>query len=192
MEDLDFLAELNADVEVMRHVSGRAFRRSETEAGWARRLGPRSDVDQGLGYWVGTVASQPIGWWGVGHTATRPSAGELGFRLRATHWRQGFGSEGARMVLRHAFEDCALDRVWAGTVTANTASRRTLSAVRMTQVDEPVPGVLTYEVTRPEWVRGGGEDDLAAASPGTGHPVGEAFPDEAVRYDDPDARPRPA
>ncbi|HEV2796541.1 MAG TPA: hypothetical protein VGV65_02895 [Nocardioides sp.] len=37
-----------------------------------------------------------------------------------------------------------------------------------------------------------GEDDPAEGSPGTGHPVGEAFPDEAVRYDDPDARPRSA
>ena len=35
-----------------------------------------------------------------------------------------------------------------------------------------------------------GEDDPAQGSPGTGHPVGEAFPDEAVRYDDPDERPR--
>lgn len=35
-----------------------------------------------------------------------------------------------------------------------------------------------------------GEDDPAQGSPGTPHPVGEGFPDEAVRYDDPDARPR--
>ena len=37
-----------------------------------------------------------------------------------------------------------------------------------------------------------GEDDPAQGSPRTGHPVGEAFPDEAVRYDDPDTRPRSA
>ena len=35
-----------------------------------------------------------------------------------------------------------------------------------------------------------GEYDPAEGSPGTGHPTGEDFPDEAVRYDDPDARPR--
>lgn len=35
-----------------------------------------------------------------------------------------------------------------------------------------------------------GDYDPAQGSPGSQHPTGEAFPDEAVRYDDPDARPR--
>jgi len=32
--------------------------------------------------------------------------------------------------------------------------------------------------------------DPAQGSPGGGHPTGEDYPDEAVRYDDPDSRPR--
>jgi hypothetical protein len=35
-----------------------------------------------------------------------------------------------------------------------------------------------------------GEYDPAEGSPRPAHPVGEDFPDEAVRYDDPDERPR--
>ena len=35
-----------------------------------------------------------------------------------------------------------------------------------------------------------GDYDPAEGSPGTGHPTGEEFPDEAVRYDEPDERPR--
>jgi hypothetical protein len=35
-----------------------------------------------------------------------------------------------------------------------------------------------------------GDYDAAQGSPGPGHPPGEDFPDEAVRYDDPDERPR--
>ena len=35
-----------------------------------------------------------------------------------------------------------------------------------------------------------GDYDPAEGSPGTAHPTGEAFPDEAVRYDDPEGRPR--
>jgi hypothetical protein len=35
-----------------------------------------------------------------------------------------------------------------------------------------------------------GDYDPAEGSPGAGHPTGEDFPDEAVRYDDPDGRPR--
>jgi hypothetical protein len=36
----------------------------------------------------------------------------------------------------------------------------------------------------------GGDYDPAEGSPGTAHPTGEGFPDEAVSYDDPDERPR--
>ena len=35
-----------------------------------------------------------------------------------------------------------------------------------------------------------GDYDPAEGSPGDAHPTGEDFPDEAVRYDDPDERPR--
>ena len=36
-----------------------------------------------------------------------------------------------------------------------------------------------------------GEDDPSLGSPGQAHPVGEDFPHEAVRYDDPDRRRNP-
>lgn len=35
-----------------------------------------------------------------------------------------------------------------------------------------------------------GDYDPAQGSPRPQHPTGEAFPDEAVRYDDPEERPR--
>jgi hypothetical protein len=35
-----------------------------------------------------------------------------------------------------------------------------------------------------------GDYDPAQGSPGTAHPTGEPFPEEAVRYDDPEQRPR--
>ncbi len=35
-----------------------------------------------------------------------------------------------------------------------------------------------------------GEYDPAEGSAGGAHPVGEDYPDEAVRYDDPEQRPR--
>lgn len=149
--DLDILARLNADAEVMAHISGRPATRAETEEEWARRLGPRSDVERGLGYWIGLTSGQPIGWWGLGVTASDPRSGELGFRLCSEHWRQGWGSAGARTLLAHAFTALGLTRVWAGTTDANTASRRTLAGVGLVQTDEPWPGVLTYEATRDRW-----------------------------------------
>lgn len=155
LADLDFFADLNSDMAVMAHITGRPSPRSETEEEWARRLGPRSATEKGLGYWVGWVGAQPIGWWGLGHTSSEPFAGELGFRILSLHWRQGFGKEGARVLLGHAFGDHALARVWAGTTIANTASRRTLESAGLRHVAEPFPGVLTYEVTRTDWLRKG-------------------------------------
>lgn len=152
MGDLDFFARLNSDIDVMAHVSGRPARRSETQGEWDRRLGPRSDVENGLGYWVGWVEKQPIGWWGLGRTESATPAGELGFRLCSTHWRRGFGAEGARILLGHGFGDRALARIWAGTTVANTASRKTLESVGLRQTEEPFPGVLTYEITYTEWL----------------------------------------
>ncbi|MCH1868797.1 hypothetical protein [Nocardioides sp. CFH 31398] len=53
---------------------------------------------------------------------------------------------------------------------------------------------LEQETSDDEGAAAAGEYDPAQGSPGAeqpaGHPVGEDFPDEAVRYDDPEERPR--
>jgi RimJ/RimL family protein N-acetyltransferase len=152
-DDLDFLAALNSDPEVMAHISGGPATRLQTEKEWSRRLGERTAVEAGLGYWIGSVDGEPIGWWGLGHTATEPDAGELGFRLSRAHWRRGLATEGAYAVLRHAFVDRAVLRVWAGTSTANLGSRRTLAAAGLACTGEPFPGVRTYDVTAAAWRR---------------------------------------
>jgi RimJ/RimL family protein N-acetyltransferase len=150
-DDLDFLAALSSDPEVMAHVSSGPATRSQTENEWSRRLGERSAVEAGLGNWIGHVGGEPIGWWGLGRTDAEPGAGELGFRVSRAHWRRGLATEGVHALLRHAFVDCGVVRVWAGTSTANVGSRRTLAAAGLTCTDEPFRGVLTYEVSRDGW-----------------------------------------
>jgi RimJ/RimL family protein N-acetyltransferase len=150
-DDIGFLAALNRDPRVMVHVAGGVASRAQTEAEWERRLGVRCSPDDGLGYWIGSVAEEPVGWWGLGHAAEKPGTGELGFRLLPAHWRQGLATEGAYALLHHAFVDREVGRAWAGTSAANTGSRRTLAAAGLSCTDEPFPGVLTYEVTARVW-----------------------------------------
>ena len=47
-------------------------------------------------------------------------------------------------MVEHGFTATDVTRIWAGTVTSNTASRATLSRLGMECTDEPLPGVLTY------------------------------------------------
>jgi hypothetical protein len=60
-EHLEWEVELDSDPEVMRFLSGRASTREEVEAGHARRMAIAQKVD-GLGFWVGLVDDEFVGW----------------------------------------------------------------------------------------------------------------------------------
>jgi RimJ/RimL family protein N-acetyltransferase len=57
---------------------------------------------------------------------------EVGWRLSADHWGQGLATEGAREMVRHAFEVLGLDEVVSFTVPANLGSRRVMEKIGMT------------------------------------------------------------
>lgn len=168
-EHLDDEAELDADPEVMRYLgNGRARSRAEVYQLHRRRIQVASVVP-GLGFWVGFVDDQFVGWW-ILEPPERddqgPIAGqaELGYRILRRFWRQGLAAEGARELIRHGFTDLGLTRIFAETMTINTASRATMNAVGMTYVrtfhadwDESIPGAqhgeVEYAITRSEWLR---------------------------------------
>ena len=49
---------------------------------------------------------------------------ELGYWLGVPYWGRGLIPEAAREMLRHAFEDLKLERVWCGYYEGNDKSRR--------------------------------------------------------------------
>lgn len=166
-EHLEDEIELDADPEVMRYITGRARDRAEVEALHRRRLAAAERV-AGLGFWAGLVDGRFVGWW-ILEPPTRADQGpvegqaELGYRLLRRHWRQGLAGEGARELVRHAFEDLRLSRVFAETMAVNTASRATMTAIGMRYVrtfhpewEEPLPGShlgeVEYEITREQWL----------------------------------------
>ena len=87
---------------------------------------------------------------------------ELGFCLAVPCWGRGIVPEAAREVLRHAFDDLDLKRVWCGYYDGNEKSRRVQEKLgfRYVRTTEDVPVPLLGEtrighancMTKEEWL----------------------------------------
>lgn len=68
----------------------------------------------------------PVGSIGLHRNdlAKKEDEAELGYWLGVPYWGQGLVPEAAREVLRHAFEDLQLARVWCGYYDGNEKSKR--------------------------------------------------------------------
>lgn len=162
--------EADSDPEVMRYITGRALPRAEVEQGHRRRLAAGRKVP-GMGYWVGIIDDELVGWWILQppHGPDQPQvAGEadLGYRLLRRHWRKGYASEGARELIRYGFADLGLNRIFAQTMAVNVASRATMQSAGLRfargftsaePYDDPIDGAeqgeVEYEITRATWQR---------------------------------------
>ncbi|MGH3097134.1 MAG: GNAT family N-acetyltransferase [Streptosporangiales bacterium] len=168
---LEHEVELDSDPEVMRYLGdGKPRSRAEVEEAHRRRIALAGRVP-GLGFWVGFVDGDLVGWW-ILEPPERADRGPvegragLGYRLLRRHWRKGLASEGARELIRHGFEDLGLTRINALTMAVNAASRATMASVGMTYVrtfhvdwDDPIPGTehgeVEYAITKDQWLAGG-------------------------------------
>jgi RimJ/RimL family protein N-acetyltransferase len=165
-DDLADIAALHGDPEVMRFIDdGRPVPREvvrDRDLGWLT-----ADYGPGRGYWIAVERDTGlvIGWFGLRPLPDRPEVLELGYRLRRHAWGRGLATEGARLLLRHAFQSGAA-RVFATTMTVNQASRRVMVKAGLTwqrtfQLDWPEPiagsehGDVEYAVTADDWLDGG-------------------------------------
>ena len=68
---------------------------------------------------------------------------ELGYWIGVPHWGRGYVPEAARALLRHAFEELKLARVWCGYYEGNARSRRVQEKLgfqyQWTSENVPVP-----------------------------------------------------
>jgi RimJ/RimL family protein N-acetyltransferase len=67
---------------------------------------------------------KPIGMTGI--SWLEPEAPELGYWLGVEHWGQGFGTEAARAVIDHFFQELAFEQLFSGARVANPSSRNIL------------------------------------------------------------------
>jgi RimJ/RimL family protein N-acetyltransferase len=165
-DDVDNLFNLNGDPEVMRYLTG-------------GRPTPREEIrDQIIPFHLTCYARMDrLGTWAAESTDTgeflgwfhfRPGSDgditniDLGYRLRRSTWNNGYATEGSRALISMGFTDLGVERVFAHTMTVNTASRRVmekcgLTLVRTTPyegadaIEGAERGEVEYALTKPAW-----------------------------------------
>jgi [ribosomal protein S5]-alanine N-acetyltransferase len=123
-----------ADPEVMRYVGHGAHRTMSETASALRTYG---DVLQRRGYSFLAVVERSGGAL-VGDGGLHPLAGlgpdvELGYTLARSAWGRGYATELGRALVDYAFETMGVPRVVAQVEPANTASRRVLEKLGMSE-----------------------------------------------------------
>jgi RimJ/RimL family protein N-acetyltransferase len=162
-QDVDHLLDLNSDPEVMRYINGgKPTSREEIQDRIIPfHLGVYEQSDR-FGTWA--AEARPTGEF-LGWFHFRPGPGEgidLGYRLRRAAWNKGYATEGSRALIRKGFTELGVQRVFAHTMTVNTASRRVMEKSGLVFV-RTIPyqwhdviegsehGEVEYALTKAEW-----------------------------------------
>ncbi|MEU7830528.1 GNAT family protein [Nonomuraea sp. NPDC049129] len=94
----------------------------------------------------------------VGHPLQ--NSGQIGFALRADRWGQGLGAAVVALLLRLAFDELGLYRVWGARSPANEPSARVMSKLRMVEegrirghirVRDGWRDSIVHSILAPEW-----------------------------------------
>jgi ribosomal-protein-alanine N-acetyltransferase len=131
-EDLDPLAQILSDPEVMRYMPGGApMARERAERTFQSIL--HHWEERGFGWWAVVYRSDGclIGWCGLGHVDELDEV-EVAYLLDRPYWGQGVATEGARASLKYGFEQLQLERVIALAHVENIASQRVMQKNGMT------------------------------------------------------------
>lgn len=166
MADVDNLVLLDADPDVMRFVTGGIpTSRDEIENEFLPAFLGYYDRYDGYGFWavIERASGEFLGWF---HFRPRPDAApgevELGYRLRKSAWGQGYATEGSRALIAKGFTELGVQRVVAGAMAVNVASRRVmekagLRLVRTFRQPWPYPidghqyGNVEYALDKARW-----------------------------------------
>ena len=133
-QDADWVAALERDPEVMRHIPFSV---------------PDSDLlldDPSLGYWAieNRSGGAPYGWVAL-KTLYGTREIEIGYRLWPAAWCNGIATEAARRLLRYGFDVAGMERIVAVTTRSNAASQRVIEKLGM-----PLEKVLVFDGV--EWL----------------------------------------
>ncbi|MEK6299751.1 MAG: GNAT family N-acetyltransferase [Acidobacteriota bacterium] len=132
LDDLDALAAMNRDPQVMRFIGEGTPQSKEQTAARLNAIVEHSDR-HGFGLWaaVEKTTGDLIGFCGL-QFLDSTSEVEVGYRLAQRFWGMGLASEGANASLRYGFFGLKLDRIVAVVHPANFASQRVVEKIGLT------------------------------------------------------------
>jgi RimJ/RimL family protein N-acetyltransferase len=132
--DREQFARISADPRVMEFMPA-ILTREESD-----RMADRIEqhfVEHGFGLYAAELRDEHsfIGFIGLAipsfEAAFTPCI-EIGWRLSAEHWGKGLSTEGARAVVREAFDNLQIPELLSFTVPENLRSRRVMKTIGMT------------------------------------------------------------
>lgn len=132
--DLEPFARLNADATVMTHFP----KTLTTDESNQLAANIRANLaERGFGLWAVELPGVApfIGFVGLNvptFEAHFTPCVEIGWRLAAKFWGNGYATEGAQLAARFAFDELGLEEIVALTATENRASQRVMQKLGMT------------------------------------------------------------
>jgi RimJ/RimL family protein N-acetyltransferase len=160
-DDLDVLAAMNGDPEVMRYIMDGSVRGREQSAVGLRKMMAHWD-EHGYGLFAVEVreTGELIGWAGLAVPEFLPEvmpAVEIGWRFGRRFWGQGYATEAAAAALWFGFADRGLDRVVSIRHVGNDRSARVMAKLGLVHdFDTVVPvydqPVAVHAITRAEYL----------------------------------------
>lgn len=165
-DDLDALAVMNADPEVMRYIMDGSVRDRRQSAEGLRKMVATWE-ERGYGLFAVEIRDSGvlIGWAGLTVPDFLPEvmpAVEIGWRLDRASWGCGYATEAARAAMRFGFLDCGLDRIISIRQVENARSARVMEKLGLAyEFETVVPGhdlpVAVHAITGGQYrVRFGG------------------------------------
>ena len=126
-DDLDDIARINADPEVMRYIADGSLRSREQTAAAIRRTHRIYEIYPGLGFWVGEEKPRQkfVGVFALVYIPKTVQV-EVGYRLRKSAWGRGLATEGARALVRYGMIELGLERIAGLTHPDNAGSQNVL------------------------------------------------------------------
>jgi RimJ/RimL family protein N-acetyltransferase len=152
--DVDHLVDLDSDPEVMRYLTGGTPtpRADVADERLPRILRQYRQGDAGRWAAIEKSTGEFLGWFAL-DPGERAGEVELGYRLRRDAWGKGYATEGSRALVRRAFADLKVDRVFAHTMAVNAGSRRVMEKAGLRYArtfhltwEDPIDGAEQGEV----------------------------------------------